>query len=537
MVQDPSYGEELHLSVAHTINPRTGDVKRKFSQYTDAEHPLDDDWEIDYTNPQNVFTEKEVAYCVSIPGQTPWARQTTRESIEHAMEELKISSDAEAKTAMVNEAKYPLHGERHGAALVKFYAPSTAPKVASMIDVVGIYELAYNAKDEGAAEAEKPSWPCVHAIFHTDVSLDSLIPGLPVPAPSEHLVRRDMLLAHLTPVLGGDNLAAHYLLLHLLSNTVNVQGSKVGKLSLNLIGFPSGLQSEKAHASGFSLTNPSTRRVGDALAQFVPRCVELPFDLKLLNSSSFVPNAESGDLKAGVLQLARGTEVVCDETSLHEGTLDEKGVRNLHALQTAILDQVVAYQYPFQPIEMDTNLRVLVLSSGKSILQNDCDLYLSDAAVALFADVQQGGGAEVKPLDPMHTEQIRQYLELVRELEFSIPKDVSDAISEEYAESRKSAHACGSKMMTQAELALAITVARLVSISKGESELSLDSWREAGALEKKRSERNDRARARHPASGESRAEPPSAAAAANGTAEQRSGPGAESDAKDGEPAR
>ncbi|KAJ1963310.1 hypothetical protein GGI12_002127 [Dipsacomyces acuminosporus] len=536
MVQDPSYGEELHLSVAHVINSATGSTERKFSQYTDAEHILEEGWEIDYTAPANVFTEKEVAYCVSVPGQTQWARQTADGALDLDLESLAISgpvggsSEAAIKTA---EAKYPLRGVRHAAALVKFYMPSTAPKVSSIIDVVGIYELAYNAKEESANE-DSARWPCVHSIFYKPVSTDSLVPGLAAPTTTELAERYSMLLARLTSVLGGDDLAAHYLLLHLLSSTVNIQGSKVGKFSLNLIGFPSGLQTEEHGHSGFTLTNPAPKRVSDALAQFVPRSVELPFDLKLLNGTAFVPNAESGDLQAGALQLAGGTEVVCDETSLHEGTLDQKGVRNLHALQTVILDQAVAYQYPFQPIEMDTNLRVLVLSTGKSILQNDCDLYLADPAASFLADVQQGKETPMQPLDPMHTEQIRQYLELTRDLEFSIPKDVSDAISDEYASSRRRAHADGGKMMTQAELGLTITVARLVSISKGEKELSLASWKQASDLERRRAERNERARAKHSGNGgSSSASDPDAQ-----PAERKQSSSKEPDTKaSGEPAR
>ncbi|KAJ2844827.1 hypothetical protein J3B02_004852, partial [Coemansia erecta] len=277
-------------------------------------------------------------------------------------------------------------------------------------------------------------------------------------------------------------------------------GTKVGKLSLNLIGFPAAVNKhDKSEAKEdattkpvFALDNPATKRIGDALAQLVPRCVEIPFALKLLNNTSFVPNAETGDLRAGVLQLAPGTQAVCDETCLQEGTLGERGVRNLHALQTAILEQAVTYMYPFQPIEMAANLRILVLSTGKSILHNDCDLYLAESASQLLQKINgdDGSAGEPKSLDPMHSEQIRQYLEAARHLDFSVPKDVSDRISEEYAQMRRRAHERNEKMVSQAELALTVTVARLVSISKGESELSWDSWAEACALEASRNERN-----------------------------------------------
>ncbi|KAJ1668481.1 hypothetical protein IW140_000313 [Coemansia sp. RSA 1813] len=493
MVQDPSYGEELHLSVAHIVNSETGEAKQKFSQYTDADHVLDEGWEVDYNAPGNVFTEKEVAYCVSVPGQTEWAQpESSGTSLEGALESMSISADAESSGYdETSQFKYPLRGEKHASALVKFYAPSTAPKVLSVVDIVGIYELGFNMKDQGEENDARMSWPCIHSLYHSSVGLEQLVPGLPRPVASDYADRRRMCVAHLSSVLGDDELAAQYLLLHLLSKTVPVQDAKVGKFSLNLIGFP-GPSKEQTHLGTFSLSSATTEWVSNAISQLVPRNVEIPFDLKLLNGASFVPNAESGDLRAGVLQLAPDTQIICDETCLHEGTLGEQGVRNLQALQTVILDQTVSYVYPYQSIEMASNLRVLVLSTGKSILQNDCDLYLSGPTVQFLSAIQDGKPTDLKPLDPMHTEQLRQYLESARHLDFGVPKDVSDAISSEYAELRRKAHDSGSKMMSQTELALTVTVARLVSISKGESELTMDSWKDACALEERRAGRNQK---------------------------------------------
>ncbi|KAJ2611675.1 hypothetical protein H4S08_003044 [Coemansia sp. RSA 1365] len=520
MVQDPSYGEELHLTIARVLNSETGEVRQRFSQYTDVDHSLEEGWEVDYSSTGNVFTEKEVAYCVSVPGQNQWAQLESTASIESALEALSITNTSPHTNGNVDSgdtaesgsevasglaSKYPLPGENHTAALVKFYSPSVAPKASSVIDVVGIYELGYNSKSQESDEERKVLWPCIHAIYHTDIQLHNLVPSLPRLVLSDYIARRDMCLSHLTLVLGGDELAAQYLLLHLLSKSVRVQDAKVGKFSLNLIGVPS-CEKEEQQPRRFNFNNLATKWIGDAIAQVVPCSVEIPFELELLNRSAFLPNAEHGDLKAGILQLASGTEIICDETCLYEGTLDEHGVRNLHALQTCILEQTVTYLYPFQPIDIPTNLRILVLSTGKSILQNDCDVYLADTTVRFLTKIQSGTSIDIQPLDPMHTEQIRQYLELARCLDFSIPKDVSDVISSEYADSRRSAHKNGEQMMTQEELALTVTVARLISISKGQDLLDLASWREACALEQYRKERATKAKDARPATG---SEPPS----------------------------
>ncbi|KAJ2865624.1 secretory subunit, partial [Coemansia asiatica] len=127
MVQDPSYGEELHLSVAQLINTETGERRQKFSQYTDSGHKLKEGWEVDYASNGNRFIEKEVAYCVSVPGQSGWAEMDGAEGLEHVMEALDISSASEAPVMGCAE-KYSLNGQTHSAALVKFYAPGSAPK-------------------------------------------------------------------------------------------------------------------------------------------------------------------------------------------------------------------------------------------------------------------------------------------------------------------------------------------------------------------------------------------------------------------------
>ncbi|KAJ1780275.1 hypothetical protein LPJ77_000506 [Coemansia sp. RSA 2523] len=483
MVQDPAYGEELHLAVARMTNTATGEERCAFSQYTDAEHGLGADWEVDYGAAANVFTEKEVAYCVSVPGQSAWARgvdDVSETALDSALESLSLSGDGNTRAGA---DKYPIPGEQHSAALVKFYAPSTAPRVSSVIDVVGVYELGANTRAQEAGD--ETAWPCIHAIYHSEVHVDDVASALPALQPEDFAARRAMCVEYVTSVLGGDDLAAQYVLLHLLSRTVRVQDAKVGKLSLNLVNVPASALPNTT----FAFSNPASRWIGDSVSQLVPYSVRVPFDLKLLNKSSFVPNAEQGDLRAGVLQLAAGTALVCDETCLNEGTLDERGVRNLHAVQTAILSQSVTYQFPFQPVEMPTSLRILVLSAGKSILHSDCVVHISDAARRFLADVP-ASAADVRPLDPMHMEQLRQYIECARHLEFGIPQAVSDVISTEYAELRRVAHERGEPMMSQEELALTVTVARLISLGKGQAELSIESWNEAVALELRRKCRN-----------------------------------------------
>nr|GEY57749.1 hypothetical protein [Tanacetum cinerariifolium] len=82
--------------------------------------------------------------------------------------------------------------------------------------------------------------PRLHCLVHKKLSVNDLISSSPTMEPKPDLLRgiRESLLRHLTVVLGDDELAAHFMLLHLLSKVhLRVDSVALEKLSLNLIGF------------------------------------------------------------------------------------------------------------------------------------------------------------------------------------------------------------------------------------------------------------------------------------------------------------
>lgn len=186
---------------------------------------------------------------------------------------------------------------------------------------------------------------------------------------------RAALLATFTSALGGDALAAEYLLLHLLSSVTMRQDtlSVVGKLALNLQGFPEPLSSAgtaaaptSASAAGASVedaaaaekerTSPlalgsslAARRLHSLLGQLTPRTALLPLTISKLNNRRFAPkkDADTDRILAGVLQLGAGTHVTVDATVLQTGKLKEQGVLNLRELQGVINDQALTLHFPF----------------------------------------------------------------------------------------------------------------------------------------------------------------------------------------------
>ena len=75
-----------------------------------------------------------------------------------------------------------------------------------------------------------------------------------------------------------------------------------------------------------------------------------------------------------------------DETVLSPGQLNEKGVRNLTILGTLIQWQKLDYDFKWTAQEFPTDLRLIVVSEGKSILPSDFQLHLdaTDVDADLF---------------------------------------------------------------------------------------------------------------------------------------------------------
>lgn len=71
---------------------------------------------------------------------------------------------------------------------------------------------------------------------------------------------------------------------------------------------------------------------------------------------------------SGWLQLPDGTHLLVDETKMNAGVLQEQGVRNMADIHSLTLRQEVNYDFNYFRIPFHTNIPVLVLSEGKSMI-------------------------------------------------------------------------------------------------------------------------------------------------------------------------
>lgn len=104
-----------------------------------------------------------------------------------------------------------------------------------------------------------------------------------------------------------------------------------------------------------------------------PHVVPLPLSLALLNTGNppFMPikDVDAQRLLAGRLQLAPGTHLLVDEGALATGQLQARGCLNVRALKSVMELQVLAADCQFHQADLPVDIRVLVLSEGKSFLK------------------------------------------------------------------------------------------------------------------------------------------------------------------------
>ena len=150
---------------------------------------------------------------------------------------------------------------------------------------------------------------------------------------------RDTIVNLVSIALGGDTFAAEYVLLHMLSM---VRGREpalaIGAFSLNI------------------MRMKNYKYLQQVLELLLPRVAYIPLSIEHLNGRRFVPqkNYEMNRLVTGPLQLLEHTYIVCDETKMNAGKLNDTGCRNLQALQQ--LSNEATLKYDFQYHEMEFNM-------------------------------------------------------------------------------------------------------------------------------------------------------------------------------------
>ncbi|XP_055831428.1 mini-chromosome maintenance complex-binding protein isoform X2 [Solanum dulcamara] len=476
------------------------------------------------SSPDMRVWERRLLYCVPVPGQNSWIEhssesllnpssissspqrekrhreddtaindmdmQVTNEEVHASTSNKKMREDGitsnpgDTPTADIGSATsvLPYFDRTSLPCLVKIYdSPESDLKLNDVFEFIGVFtfdpefpvdkndnnDLESILDDDTRIQMPPSKVPRLHCLIHRKLSTQDFITGSPTLELKSQLMKaiREALLGHLTTILGNDGVAANFMLLHLLSKVhARVDSIAVGKLSLNLTCFNKETLSVYGHRLNLVLKN---------LLPFT-HCVPLTVDY--LNKTHLAPKKDyqTNRLASGILQLAEGSHLTIDETQLQAGTLNSTGIENARVLKCLLEWQKVEYDFTYYKMDMPADIQLLVLSEGKSnILPADLVLPFRPLSVDAAQDV------EIEVLRSW-----RWYLATMRSLSHSIAQEMQKFVEDDLVAARQA-----DRNLSGLDFSRLLTMGRLVSLSFGETSLTLEHWQMAKELERLRKER------------------------------------------------
>ncbi|KAI8069857.1 putative alanine racemase-domain-containing protein [Gilbertella persicaria] len=480
MIQDTGLGQEMFISAYQKLDSN-GDLRLHCYRYTDE--PLDEEINEQQAMQNEHLSERTLVYCVSPPGENHWAKEAHNAHAGSLSDQINRLDIKEPNQTIMK--KYPLPGQDHVSAVVKFYNDSAETiKVGQLVEIIGIraYDFQPQESDFDSPLDSFSNVPVIHAIGFQRLDAIDSSPFAESSALEQAHDIRAQLINYIASVLGGDRLTAEFILLQLLSRiTVKNRGLKIGNFTLNISGCPSHQTTEQEKkAPVLTLNNPLSKSLAHVLDSLTVHSVHLPLTIDGLNKSQFMPKSVNENLEAGVLQLVDGTCLLVDETVLDEGQLVDSGVRNFQALQNVIQHQTLAYEFPYSQYDFDTDISVLVLSCSKSMFPNHCSIRL-----------QSTGSMDVETNVPSKEtlDRFRRYVHSAKFNTYDISDQVSEYIQISFVNERKTAIENGTEPPTQEELMLRMNLARLAAASFGETCLTQQRYDYVVQLDKSRKAR------------------------------------------------
>lgn len=395
------------------------------------------------------------------------------------------------------DLNFPLSNDKGPACLVHVYEEESSFKVNDMVEFIGILsadpslaalldhrkedspELMGPCPDDLITPEEKavhhppPSLvPRLHCLTYRSLTHSNpCVPhGIRGESSSQLMGQlagiRGEILSLLTQIAYDDSLTAEYILLHLVSSVYNWSGiMPVGKFALNISGCPT--------------SQSFPQELYKFVEQVVPKCHFLSMTLKNMNSLTFVPQKDytANRLKSGILQLSGSTNLMVDETALEAGQLDGNGVKNVTALGSVISWQKLEYDFNFYKAEFTTNLLVLVLSEGKSLLPSDCHVVLRPQGQLL-----QPAQVALESVHPDTLERMQTFLGLARVAEYSLSAEMQEVLQNDFVNSRQQNHSS----MSVEDFHLLLLLSRLMALSCGQTSLTAEMWNRVKQMEAER---------------------------------------------------
>ncbi|CAG9793682.1 unnamed protein product [Diatraea saccharalis] len=527
MVQD-MHNPEFYFEHFEIFNTATNEVKMKSGKYRDTANILENE-KINYS--QNLKSaQRQTIVVVSIPGLNDWAQQL--EDKQNHLRRLEQQPNTSSRLNPVSSTKlkrnyhetnedtdsmdvvdtetcskerktcentdntsngvsrehllnFPLPDVSSKSCIIKIYEENDNLKLNDLIEVVGF--LSVDPVLSGEFQPEKDSLldpqleneletithnpppslvPRLHAVYVK--KLDHCNPLImdkfdQASVLKEANVAREHLLKALTELLLGDQLAAEYLICHLIASIYLRQDTmSLGQFCLNLSNLPTEKYPNYA------------KQLYDIIRQFVTKSYYLPLTIDNMNTLALLPKKdyECNRLTSGVLQLSKNTHLVLDETKMEQGTLDATGVNNIAALGNMIQNQKVEYDFKYYKMNFDSDISVLILSEGKSLLPSDYHVPLrpEDSSLEIFDAIVEAATYYLKE-EIMNV--IRTYLTSIKLVKYTISDDLQ-FVEDDFIEMRSKSD--NQNPVTADDLHRLLVLARLVSLSRGHDTLNKECW-------------------------------------------------------------
>lgn len=197
---------------------------------------------------------------------------------------------------------------------------------------------------------------------------------------------------------------------------------------------------------------------------------------------TFRKDYETNKLTSGLLQLAAHTHLVLDETRLQPGKLETNGTQAIATIGRLINEQRLEANFQFYTIDYKTNVAVLCLSEGKSMLPHHFQVPLKvDAAIAgVIRETFEAAKHFLQGKLP----EIRALLTKLRLIEFDMSTANEQAVQDEFVAMRK-----GNPKVGTDELHMRMALTRYLATLHGRTSMDDEMWQRAKILDEQRLER------------------------------------------------
>ncbi|PPQ63202.1 hypothetical protein CVT24_005747 [Panaeolus cyanescens] len=442
MIQDTSISPELY--VAQHSNGECGGW---------GMHDADSE-DFEYSD----LKECSVFWATSIPGQSPWALRNEQDFVAH--------------NSSVNQAhKYPIPNGPHLGLQLKVYddALSKAFRTSDIFSFVGI--LASEPLSRSSDDSAHVVVPTLHLLYHKALPT-TLIPRIYPMSSPEEVLRKELIAWIATEALARDETVAEWVLLSAISR-VQSRHPPIHPMSLTISKFPS--------PSGSTASTPTIYHV---LSLLLPLVTLVPLSLEVLNTTLFRPESKEEDLHSGWLQHPKGALLLLTENSMSEGSISNHGVPNLQAAQELMKDQTLEYVFPFNNFKFDTDINFIVTTEGRksTFFSTDVNIPLNRVHMPTADLYKAKDSITLPPVEKL--ERFRELLGCAKVGTTVINDPTAQHIENDFVKER-----ANTGQYTPDDLIKRMLVAKLVALSRHQSEVSVEVWDYAKKMEQDLKER------------------------------------------------